>query len=149
MKHCEQCDAECMACEIGEPHMNMAESHLKSSDLAGIAEFNSKGHHHVLWNGANNELLPCGSERCNELAQQMAKDRSRESNTHQVGGRHYGLVSFQHWDAVVLFDLDYFQGQITKYVMRWRKKNGIEDLKKAQHFLEKYIEEIEAGRILL
>lgn len=71
----------------------------------------------------------------------------RNANDRQVSGSHYGLDQFQHWDVVVKFDLDYFQGQITKYVMRWDKKNGVQDLKKAQHFLEKYIEEIEAGRI--
>jgi Cdc6-like AAA superfamily ATPase len=46
----------------------------------------------------------------------------------------------QHWDVVHHFDLDYFQGQITKYVMRWKDKNGLQDLRKAQHFLDKYIE---------
>lgn len=69
------------------------------------------------------------------------------ANQRQVGGSHYGLSAFQHWDIVVMFNLDYFQGQITKYVMRWDKKNGVQDLEKAQHFLEKYIEEIKAGRI--
>ena len=62
------------------------------------------------------------------------------ANDTQVGGNHYGLQDFQHWDMVVHFKLDYFQGQITKYVMRWREKGGIQDLKKAQHFLAKYIE---------
>jgi hypothetical protein len=68
------------------------------------------------------------------------------ANDHQVAGSHYGLKAFQHWDMVAMFDLDYFQGQITKYVMRWRAKNGIVDLEKAAHFLEKYIE-IERGKI--
>ena len=63
-----------------------------------------------------------------------------KANERQVGAEHYGLKEFQHWDMVNEFNLDYFQGQITKYVMRWRDKNGLEDLKKAQHFLEKYIE---------
>jgi hypothetical protein len=62
------------------------------------------------------------------------------ANDRQVGGDHYGLKKVQHWDIVIAFDLDYFQGQITKYVMRWKQKGGIQDLKKAQHFLEKYIE---------
>lgn len=65
---------------------------------------------------------------------------AKKANTRQVGGSHYGLSQFQHWDMVVLFDLDYFQSQITKYVMRHKKKHGIQDLEKAQHFLEKYIE---------
>jgi hypothetical protein len=46
----------------------------------------------------------------------------------------------QHWDLVKIFGWDYFQGQITKYVMRWRDKNGIQDLDKAAHFLQKYSE---------
>jgi len=63
------------------------------------------------------------------------------ANEKQVGGTHYSTDGgLQHWDIVNIFKLDYFQGQITKYVMRWNKKNGVEDLRKAAHFLEKYIE---------
>ena len=62
-----------------------------------------------------------------------------KANERQVGGTHY-QNKIQHWDWVASNDLDYFQGQITKYVARWKNKNGVEDLKKAQHFLEKYIE---------
>jgi hypothetical protein len=62
-----------------------------------------------------------------------------KANDTQVAGNHY-LTQIQHWDYVIANDLDYFQGQITKYVTRWKKKNGITDLRKAQHFLEKYIE---------
>lgn len=62
-----------------------------------------------------------------------------EANERQVGGIHY-RNKIQHWDWAASNELDYFQGQITKYVARWKNKNGIEDLKKAYHFLEKYIE---------
>jgi len=61
------------------------------------------------------------------------------ANSRQVGGAHY-RNKIQHWDWVSSNELDYFQGQITKYIARWKHKNGIEDLKKAAHFLEKYIE---------
>ncbi len=63
------------------------------------------------------------------------------ANDKQIAGSHYSKHgAIQHWDVVALFDLDYFQGQITKYLFRWKDKNGLEDLKKAQHFLEKYVE---------
>lgn len=65
------------------------------------------------------------------------------ANERQVGGGHYkkGKGIVEHWDIVAQHELDYFQGQITKYVMRWKLKgNGVEDLEKARHFLEKYIE---------
>lgn len=64
---------------------------------------------------------------------------STEANSRQVGGEHY-KSDIQHWDYVWENNLDYFQGQITKYVSRWRSKNGIQDLEKARHFLDKYIE---------
>jgi len=63
------------------------------------------------------------------------------ANKRQVGGTHYkkdGAV--EHWDMVWQWKLDYFQGQITKYVMRWKDKGGVQDLEKARHFLDKYIE---------
>lgn len=62
------------------------------------------------------------------------------ANEKQVGGNHYQKAAVQHWDIVHMHGLDYFQGQITKYVMRWKDKNGVQDLEKAKHFLEKYIE---------
>lgn len=66
------------------------------------------------------------------------------SNDRQVGGGHY-MGPVQHWDLAAQRNYDYFQGQITKYVDRWKNKNGLQDLKKAQHFLEKYIELVEDG----
>jgi Protein of unknwon function (DUF3310) len=65
------------------------------------------------------------------------------ANNVQVGGSHY-KSNIQHWDYVIANDLDYFQAQITKYVTRWKKKNGVQDLLKARHFLDKYIESIES-----
>jgi hypothetical protein len=66
------------------------------------------------------------------------------ANDYMIGGNHY-QTPIQHWDFVAANGLDYFQAAITKYVVRWRQKGGIEDLKKAQHYLAKYMELIEAG----
>lgn len=57
-------------------------------------------------------------------------------NDTQVAGTHY-RAGFQHWDLVAKLRLDYFQGQITKYVTRHRRKHGAQDLDKAIHFLMK------------
>lgn len=66
------------------------------------------------------------------------------ANNRQVGGDHYKTGGEEHWDRVARLGLDYFQGQITKYVERWKKKGGVQDLHKARHFLDKYIELAEA-----
>lgn len=68
-----------------------------------------------------------------------------EANKMQVAGDHYA-APIQHWDYVVANELNYFEGQITKYVTRCRKKNGLQDLYKAQHFLAKYIEVLKVSR---
>jgi hypothetical protein len=62
------------------------------------------------------------------------------ANATQVGGNHYKSKELEHWDLAAIYSWDYFQGQITKYVMRWRDKNGLVDLQKAQHVIAKYIE---------
>ncbi len=64
-----------------------------------------------------------------------------KANERQVGGDHYKIVGEEHWDRVWrLWGRGYFVGQITKYLERYPQKNGLDDLKKAQHFLEKLIE---------
>lgn len=67
-------------------------------------------------------------------------DKRTPADQHQVGGDHYKSDGEDHWTRVHRLGLSYFQGQITKYVERCWKKNGLEDLKKARHFLDKYIE---------
>jgi hypothetical protein len=70
----------------------------------------------------------------------------KDTDTTQVGGQHYKEAGpeLQHWNLVVAHRWDYFQAQIIKYVMRWKYKGGVQDLQKAKHFLEKYIE-VSAG----
>ena len=58
----------------------------------------------------------------------------------QVGGNHYKDKAIQPWDYIIANDLGYLEGNVVKYVSRWKNKNGIEDLKKAQHYLAKLLE---------
>jgi hypothetical protein len=63
------------------------------------------------------------------------------ANSRQVGGGHYKMPGHEeHWDRAWRLNWDPFQYQITKYVERWKDKNGVQDLEKARHFLDKYIE---------
>jgi len=63
----------------------------------------------------------------------------QRANEKQIGGDHY-RCKYQHWDFATKNHLDYLQGCATKYVSRWRKKNGIQDLKKSLHYVEKLSE---------
>jgi len=63
-----------------------------------------------------------------------------DANSHQVGGSHYQKQTIQHWDYVLANDIPYLEAQVIKYVSRWRDKNGVQDLEKARHFLDKLIQ---------
>jgi len=70
------------------------------------------------------------------------------ANDWQMGGAHYRKnPNFQHWDWAWQQEYDQFQYCITKYVDRHKNKNGIEDLYKAKHHLDKYIELLEDGML--
>ncbi len=62
-----------------------------------------------------------------------------KANDKQIAGKHY-KTSIECWDYIVANDIGYLDGNAIKYLTRWRKKNGIEDLRKAQHYLEKLLE---------
>jgi len=68
-----------------------------------------------------------------------------KANDMQCGGTHYTNKPIQPWDFIAANKLDYFEGNIIKYVSRWRTKGGIDDLRKARHYLDKLIE-MEAGK---
>ena len=62
------------------------------------------------------------------------------ANDDQIGGRHHIEKAIQPWDFIVQNNMGYLEGCIIKYVSRYKEKNGIEDLIKASHYLEKLIE---------
>lgn len=61
----------------------------------------------------------------------------------QIGGDHYSKRTIQPWDIIDEYGLNYYEGNVIKYVLRHRDKNGIEDLRKASHYLEKIISDME------
>jgi hypothetical protein len=75
---------------------------------------------------------------------QKHMQQSFNANAIQHGGDHYKSKAVEPWDYIAANNLGYFEGNIVKYVSRWKEKNGVEDLKKAMHYLQKLIELTEA-----
>jgi hypothetical protein len=65
---------------------------------------------------------------------------SESSLEKQVAGNHYKDLPIQPVEYIYANALGYFEGNVVKYVSRWRKKNGIADLEKAKHYIELLIE---------
>lgn len=58
----------------------------------------------------------------------------------QVAGDHYKTLAIQPVEYIHANKIGYFEGNVIKYVSRWRSKNGIKDLEKAKHYIELLIE---------
>jgi hypothetical protein len=70
------------------------------------------------------------------------------ANDKQIGGSHYVTKAVQPWDAMQAWMpadqfLGFLRGNAIKYLARCGDKGGIEDLRKARHYLDKLIETME------
>lgn len=63
-----------------------------------------------------------------------------KANDVQHGGAHYKNKPIQPWDYIAANAIGFFDGNAIKYLSRWREKGGVEDLKKAAHYIQKLIE---------
>jgi hypothetical protein len=62
----------------------------------------------------------------------------------QVGGSHYKDMKIQPIEFIMANDLNFCQGNIIKYICRYKEKNGLEDLNKVIHYVE-LLKDIEYG----
>jgi hypothetical protein len=69
------------------------------------------------------------------------------ANNFQVGGDHYAKNAIQPWDYIVANELGYLEGNIVKYITRWRDKGGLQDIDKVIHYAQK-LKEVETLRNL-
>lgn len=58
----------------------------------------------------------------------------------QIGGDHYQKAALQPWDIFLAWGLDPWAANVVKYILRFPHKNGLEDLKKAKHYVDFLIE---------
>lgn len=67
----------------------------------------------------------------------------------QVGGNHYKNMKIQPVEFALANGLDFFQKDIVKYITRSKgdKTKRLEDLNKARHYLDMYIEAITKDQI--
>ena len=64
----------------------------------------------------------------------------------QVGGSHYKFFTIQPYEFISKNDLNFFKGNVIKYVCRYKHKNGIEDLEKIKHYCDLEILKMKDGQ---
>lgn len=77
----------------------------------------------------------------------MGKNKMAENGVYmgnakdiQIGGNHYKDMKIQPIEYILENNLGYCEANVIKYVTRWRSKNGVEDLRKAKHYIDILIE---------
>ena len=68
---------------------------------------------------------------------------SNTAKYYQVGGSHYKKHDIQPWDIIDMYDLNFYEGNVLKYLLR-EKGDLLEDLQKCKHYLEKIIGDYKA-----
>lgn len=58
----------------------------------------------------------------------------------QVAGDHYKSLAIEPVEYIHANGIGFFEGNVIKYVTRWRDKGGIADLEKAKHYIELLVE---------
>lgn len=62
------------------------------------------------------------------------------ASSKQVGGDHYAVMKIQPIEFILANELGFCEGNVIKYLCRYKRKNGLEDLKKARQYLDFLIE---------
>jgi hypothetical protein len=58
----------------------------------------------------------------------------------QVDGSHYKDMVIQPIVYIYANNIPFIEGNVIKYVSRWKNKNGLKDLEKARHLIDMLIE---------
>lgn len=66
----------------------------------------------------------------------------------QVGGDHYQSKDVQPWTAMQSWMTaeefeGFLRGNVIKYIARYKDKDGVKDVLKARHYLERLLEHID------
>ena len=87
-----------------------------------------------------NEAKPEDWDKASKTAYGKLMHPSDTAIKRQVGGTHYNRYEIQPIDFIIANKLDWCEANAVKYITRWKDKNGVEDLRKAIHYIEMLIQ---------
>ena len=71
---------------------------------------------------------------------ELEEESKQSALSTQVGGSHYKNFAIQPSEFIHRNGIGFLEGNVIKYVTRYRAKNGLQDLQKAKHYIEMLIE---------
>ena len=65
----------------------------------------------------------------------------------QDGGDHYKNKAIQPIEYIMANEMDFCEGNVVKYITRWKDKGGVESLRKIKHYVDILIDrELKNGK---
>ena len=68
------------------------------------------------------------------------EEQFMKSYKKQVGGSHYKKYKIQPIEFIIKNNIGFVEGNIIKYILRFKEKGGVQDLEKARHYIELLID---------
>ena len=83
---------------------------------------------------------------CSVAEDVTAKPVADTPLSYQVGGNHYNSMKIQPVEFIVANDIPYREANVIKYVVRYKNKNGLQDLLKARQYLDMLIHDLQTTK---
>ena len=68
------------------------------------------------------------------------EEQFMKSYKKQIGGSHYKKYKIQPVEFIIKNNIGFVEGNIIKYILRFKEKGGVQDLEKAKHYIELLID---------
>ncbi len=68
------------------------------------------------------------------------KKNNMKALKNQVGGEHYKDYAIQPIEFIYFNNIPFLEANVIKYIVRWKEKNGVQDLEKAKHYIDLLID---------
>lgn len=94
----------------------------------------------LVWVDNNRTPLQAYADLINEFTEEPKGALSK-----QVGGGHYKDMPLQPIEYILANELGFCEGNIVKYITRYKAKGGAEDVKKVIHYAQILLENIDGG----
>lgn len=96
-----------------------------------------------MWVYPNEPASDCPPEGCNAECNEPEDDHAGDFETPPGAldrvPSHYQGSGLSPFEVIDAFNLDFYEGNAIKYLLRWRRKGGVNDLEKAKHYIDELI----------
>ena len=89
------------------------------------------------------KICPIDKVEENTFPSELVEFFSKKQEDIKKPARYNKRGKLECWDVILDQEMNFLEGNIIKYLWRYKEKNGIEDLKKARVYLDKLISEVE------